>query len=127
MTTLKQPFPEKSVTTFLLSLAGPLIWALHFAVVYGIQHVACATLGGQRADFWIQTSVIVATVVALLALLLIIVKPNAVLRIDREGGMPQNTQAFLLGILRLLALLSFYGVLGVGATVFFLPACGSLT
>lgn len=126
MTTLKPPFPERSVTTLLLSLAGPLIWALHFAVVYGIQHVACATLGGHRADFWIQTSVIVATVVALLALLLIIVKPNAVLRIDREGRMSQNTQALLLGIMRLLTLLSFFGVLWAGVAVFFLPACGSL-
>jgi hypothetical protein len=126
MTTLKQPFPERSVGTLLLSLAGPLIWALHFAVVYGIQHVACATLGGHRADFWIQTSVIVATVVALLSLLLIIVKPNVILRIDREGGMSQNTRALLLGIMRLLALLSFFGVLWAGVAVFFLPACGSL-
>lgn len=126
MTTLKQPFPERSVGTLLLSLAGPLIWALHFAVVYGVQHVACATLGGNRADFWIQTSVIVATVVALLSLLLIIVKPDVVLRIDRNGGMSQNTQVLLLGIMRLLALLSFFGVLWAGVAAFFLPACGSL-
>jgi hypothetical protein len=126
MTTLKHPFSERSVGTLLLSLAGPLIWALHFAVVYGVQHVACATLGGHRADFWIHASVIIATVVALLALLVTIIKPNVVLRMDRDGGMSQNTRALLPGIMRLLALLSFFGVLWAGAAVFFLPACGSL-
>lgn len=126
MTTLKHPFPERSVGILLLSLAGPLIWVLHFAVLYGIQHVACATLGGNRADFLIQASVIVATVAALLALLLTIVKTDVVLRLDRNAEMPKNTQAFLLGMMRLLALLSFFGVLWAGIAAFFLPACGSL-
>lgn len=126
MTASKQPIPEKSVGTLLLSLTGPLIWALHFAVVYGVQHVGCAEPGEKHADFWIQASVIVATLVALLALLLIIAKPKLVHSINRDGEMSQNTQALLLSIMRLLALLSFFGVLWAGIAVFFLPACGVL-
>ncbi len=54
MTTSKQVFSEKFIGIALLSLAGPFIWVLHFAVVYGVQHIVCATLKN-NADFWVHT------------------------------------------------------------------------
>jgi hypothetical protein len=67
-----------------------------------------------------------ATVVALLALVLLMVK-NDILQSPASGRIRQETAtAFLSGIMRLLAFLSFLGVLFSGITVFFLPACGSI-
>ncbi len=125
MTTSKQPFSEKFIGIALLSLAGPFIWVVHFAVVYGVQHIACVTLKN-RADFWVEISIIVITVVALLALLLLIVKPDVLQRLDRNQTRQETTKEFFSGIMRLLALLSFFGVLWSGIALFFLPACGSL-
>ncbi|MDP1663563.1 MAG: hypothetical protein Q8L79_00415 [Methylobacter sp.] len=125
MTTSKQVFSEKFIGIALLSLAGPFIWVLHFAVVYGVQHIACVTLGN-RADFWVEISVIVITVVALLALLLLILKPDILQRLDRKQVRQESTKEFFSGIMRLLALLSFFGVLWSGIALFFLPACASV-
>jgi high-affinity Fe2+/Pb2+ permease len=120
-----QPFSENFIGVALLSLAGPFIWVLHFAVVYGVQHIACARLGN-RAEFWIETSIILATVVALLALVLLMFKTDS-LQSPSDGPIRQETAtAFLSGVMRLLAFLSFLGVLFSGITVFFLPACGSI-
>ncbi|MDD5581117.1 MAG: hypothetical protein PHY16_17840 [Methylobacter sp.] len=116
MTTSNQQFSEKFIGIALLSLAGPFIWVLHFA---------CAVLGN-RAGFWVEISVIVITVVGLLALLLPIVKPDTLQRMDRNGTIQKTTKVFFSEIMRLLALLSFFGILWAGIAVFFLPACGSL-
>ncbi|HEY8220016.1 MAG TPA: hypothetical protein VIF86_07930 [Methylobacter sp.] len=125
MTTLKPEFSEKFIGIALLSLAGPFIWVVHFAVVYGVQHIACATLLN-RADFWVETSVIVITIVALLALLLLILRPDVLQRLDRGQGREETTKEFFAVIMRLLALLSVGGVLWSGTALFFLPACGSI-
>ena len=126
MTTSKPAFSEKFIGIALLALAGPFIWVVHFAVVYGVQHIACATLGN-RAEFWLETSIIVVTIVALLALLALIVKPDDILQyLDRNQLRQETTKIFFSGMMRLLALLSFFGVLWVGLALFFLPICASL-
>jgi hypothetical protein len=126
MTTPRPEFSEKFIGIALLSLAGPLIWVLHFAVVYGVQHIACVTLLN-RADFWIETSIVVVTVVALLVLLLLIIKPDVLQRLDKNQIREERIMVFLSGIMRVLAFLSFLGVLWSGMSLFFLPACGSIT
>jgi hypothetical protein len=125
MATSKQVFSEKFIGIALLSLAGPFIWVLHFAVVYVVQHAACVTLGN-RADFWVSASIIAITVVALSVLLVLIVKPDVLQRLDRDQIRQETTKTFFSGMMRLMALLSFFGVLWVGITLFFLPACGSV-
>lgn len=127
MIRLKPSFPEKSVGTVLIALAGPLlIWGLHFAVVYSAHHLTCTLLPGHSAAFWARLAVIAATVMALLALLLFIAKPHAVLRMNRAGATPEIPLAFLAGVMRLLALLSWFGVFWAGSAAFFLPACESI-
>jgi hypothetical protein len=126
MTTSKPAFSEKFIGIALLSLAGPFIWVLHFAVVYGVQHIACAMLEN-RAEFWVAASIIVVTVVALSALLVLIVKPDdMLLNLDKNQTMPESTKEFFSAIMRVLALLSVFGVLWSGIALFFLPACGSV-
>lgn len=123
----KLPFSEKSVGTVLIALIGPLmLWALHFSAVYVAHHVVCATLSGSHAGYLMLAVVSVATVASLLALLLFIVKPDVVLRMKRGEAMPKNSQSFLIGVMRLLALLSIFGVLWAGSAAFFFPACKSL-
>lgn len=108
----------------LIALIGPLmLWALHFSVVYGAHHIICATVTGNRTGHLMLVAVIVATVAALLALLLLIVKPHVVLGIKRDQEISKNSRLFLTDVMRLLALLSFFGVLWAGSAVFFLPAC----
>jgi len=55
---------EKFIAVALVSLAGPLIWVVHFAVVYGAQHFLCSLLGN-GADFWIEASIIAIIIAAL--------------------------------------------------------------
>jgi len=123
----KTPSSKQAVGTVLIALIGPLtIWALHFSVVYGAHHLVCAALAGNYVGFGMQTAVSVATVAALLALLLLIVKPDVVLRMKRDEAMPKNSRLFLTDVMRLLALLSLFGVLWAGSAAFFFPACMSL-
>jgi hypothetical protein len=124
MTTPSNP-AEKFIGIALLALAGMFIWVLHFAVVYAAQHMLCVTLG-ERAGFWVETSIIVITATALAVLAVLIFKPDIALRLDTEQGRPERTRQFISGIIRLLALLSFFAVLWSGIAMFFLPACGSL-
>jgi hypothetical protein len=120
----KPPFYEKSVGTVAIALVAPsFIWGLHFAAVYAIQPVFCDVIGGVRAGYGSQMAVIAVTIAALLALLLLILKPNVALRMNEED----SSRPFLTGIMRLLALLSFFGVLWAGSAAFFLPACKLLS
>jgi len=125
MTTPKPEFSEKFIGIAMLALAGPFIWVLHFAVVYGVQHIVCVTLK-DRTDFWVEISIIAITVAALLVLLLLILRPDVLQRLDRHQLRPANIKAFFSGIMRLLAFLSFFAVLWSGIALFFLPPCGSV-
>lgn len=126
MTASKQSFFAKPIGILLITLIGILIWALHFAVVYGVQHIVCTAFAGEHSGFWIKTVIIVTTIIALLVLLLPILKPKIMLPMSRFEALPQDTQAFLIGMMQLLALLSCFGVLWGGSTALLLPACGSL-
>jgi len=125
MATSKPDFSEKFIGIALLTLAGPFIWVLHFAVVYGVQHIVCVTLK-DRADFWVDVSIIAVTVAALLALLFLTLKPDVLQRLDRNQPRPEKIKVFFSVMMRLLAFLSFFAVLWSGIALFFLPACGSV-
>ncbi|MGZ4995598.1 MAG: hypothetical protein ACXV79_15705 [Methylobacter sp.] len=112
---------EKFIAVALVSLAGPFIWVLHFAIVYGAQHFLCVLLGSS-ADFWIETSIIAITVVALSVLALLIAKPD----LSRRLYNSQAGHEFFSGAMRMLAVLAFFGVLWSGIALFFLPTCGSV-
>lgn len=126
MNVSNQQFSEKFIGIAVLALAGPFVWVLHFAVLYGVQHIACATLGS-RAGFWIEASIIAVTVAALSVLVLLIAKPDILQRLDSGRIRQATTKEFFSETMRLLALLSFFGVLWSGLALFFLPACGSVT
>lgn len=127
MTVSRPPFSEKSIGTVLIALAGPIaIWALHFAVLYGLQPVFCSIIEGSRVGLWGQIAVIATTLAALLALLLLIIKPEVVLPDAGGEAASRNSLYFLRSVMRLLSLLSLFGVIWAGSAAFFLPACLSL-
>lgn len=121
------PLTEKPVGAVLTALIGPLMmWALHFSVVFGAHHLICGMPAFNFSGSLMLTVVGVATIAVLLALLLLIVKPYVVPCRDGDETAPKNSQSFLTGIMRLVALLSFFGVLWTVSAIFFLPVCKAL-
>ncbi|MGR8942113.1 MAG: hypothetical protein ACU83V_12505 [Gammaproteobacteria bacterium] len=129
MKATKSPSPssEPSVAIVLVALIGPLtLWALHFSVLYGAHHLLCATLAGSRAADVLPATVSGATVAALFGLLLMIVRPEVVLRMTANEAVSSHSRLLLTGVMRVLALLCCFGVLWAGSAAFLLPACASL-
>ena len=98
-----------------LALAGPIVWAAHFFIVYGLEAAVCT-----RADFpattmqWIIATATATAVVSLAAPL-----------IRRFHQTPTESEAvrFLHEISIYLALISIGAVLAVAASVLRLSAC----
>lgn len=63
---------------------------------------------------------------ALFGLLLMIVRPEVVLRMPTNEAASNPSLLFLTGVMRVLALLCCLGVLWTGSAAFLLPACASL-
>lgn len=87
-------------------LGGPTVWALHFAVVYGAESLAC-TRAGAGAHTLLATA---ATVVALGAIAVLVVHA-----LRRSG--------FLANLAVMLGVASFAGVLAVYLPILMIPAC----
>ncbi len=110
----------------LFSLFGPLLWTAHFGLVYGGQHVGCAT-PVSLDPAWVIGGIVAATFAAAAPLLVGAVWPHRLARLfgltetDNSGVYP-----FLVGATRLLSLLSLFGVLWAGAAAAFLPSCPAL-
>lgn len=109
----------------LFSLLGPLLWALHFGAVYGGQHVACAAETGLSFQL-IRTGIISATAVVAAPLLFASIAPRRTLKIFGLCGYDEPMRCFLAGTMRLLSLLSFFGVVWAGSAALFLDACPAL-
>jgi hypothetical protein len=102
---------------FLLIFAGPLVWAVHFFVIYGFTGVACAR-GLARAD-WLGVNVLSwviggSTVIAVLAILLIIRRTGS------KGAMPDDFARWLTATL---GVVSIIAMVWESMSVFLVPAC----
>ena len=106
----------------LTSLAGPLIWALHFGAVYGGQHIACSA--SEAGTLPIRLGIIVATLIAGLALLVVFAHARKLVRPAPPAG--ADVPAFLHSVTRYLLGLSLLAVLASGLAGLMLPGCPSL-
>ena len=104
------------------SLAGPLIWALHFGAVYGGQHVACAT--GLLTPGLTRLGVGVATIAAVLAILM--VWAHAKRLVTPARPVSADVPAFLEAVTLFLLGLSLFAILAAGLAGILLPACPPL-
>lgn len=118
--------------TIALFLAGPVIWSVHFLVVYLAVETACSGGGAGLGAFGpsaAEAVTIVATVVAAVACLLAAAASHRRYRTDRTPDdsptdlSPAEGVGTLAFIGFLLALLGFVTVLLVGVPALFLPAC----
>jgi hypothetical protein len=112
--------PVRPLGDFLQVLAPPLIWFAHLATVYAAEALICIGPPAAAATMMAWT-IALATAGALAALLL------AAWRLRRsKTWSTQNlgNSRFLVGLSRLLILLSLLGVVWTVLPTIFLPACG---
>jgi hypothetical protein len=105
---------------FLLMLAGPLIWALHYLFIYSVHGVMCARPGihtawvGVPASAWI---IVAAGLVALAAMGVIYARL-------RDRMPPLADASFMPWLAGALSLLSAVAVVWETVPVLLVPACG---
>jgi hypothetical protein len=99
------------VQTFLWLLIGPLLWSLHFSVVYGAHAMLCARgFSGPTTALL----VVAATIAALLALAWVF---------PRNSTDVGSTERFERRVMTLLIVLSMVGVAWSGAATIFVRGC----
>ncbi|OHV81974.1 hypothetical protein [Ensifer sp. LCM 4579] len=117
--------PTASAVFFLV--AGPILWAAHLLVVYGVQSVTCAVGNSAVApSVLIQASVVLVTLGAILLLCFGLFFPGRLAHmLGYEMPEPHN-RTFSVRVERLLSLLSLMGVVWSGTSVFLIDVCGLL-
>lgn len=103
-------------------LAGPCLWAVHFAVVYGGSHFVCYLLEPAKAEALLDSLVMVATV-AIGVVIAALLKSGWFRVLDRAQVIEGDNLRFLEHTARGLALLSLFGVIWAGIAVYFIPSC----
>ena len=119
----KRRLVERSVVRVAFSLTlGPLIWAAHLAVVYGVHSFGCARdLFGAGLFGLDQPQLIIVG-----ATLFAVLGTGAGLPIRASAEPMEQEQRFERGVAFGLAVLSMFGVLAAGAAAIIVPACAAL-
>ena len=122
--------PAGVAPALMFLLAGPLLWAGHLFLVYGLQSVLCAfriTGTASVEPLVIETVIVLLTLAAAGALVLSIRQPQLTARFLRAAGLLHGENgAFMISVMRLLSALSLAGVLWAGASVLLLETCPQL-
>lgn len=132
LATVRVSTSRRARSTIALFLSGPVIWSVHFLVVYFVVEAGC-TGGGEGLDVFAppvpRTVTLAATAVAAVACLVAAIASYRRWRSDRQEPpdrtdlTPAEGLAPLAFAGCLLALLGFITVLFVGLPALFLPAC----
>lgn len=115
--------------TVLYMLLGPVLWAAHFTIAYAAHWSLCAT---GLADIRIIGIGIVPMIITLATLAMLAVlawaslRPRRAARIFRAGGWENPAQSFHASVMRLLALLSAFGIIAAALSPLMLPVCTGL-
>ena len=112
---------EPYVSLTLVCLAGPLIWTLHFAVVYLAESFVCARQAWPAS--WVAWIVGLATLLMGSACLWLAVRPNDWLMRAGAERVTRQTRRFLAEFTRWVAALSSLAVVWVGSGVLLVGAC----
>ncbi|KXF76599.1 hypothetical protein ATN84_11100 [Paramesorhizobium deserti] len=110
-------------------LIGPIVWAAHLLLVYGPQSALCAfrITGTAAVDPWL-ISVLVAgvTVIAMAAVGLTLWRPRRMARLFRFNAASDGDRSFVISVMRILGVLSLFGIAWAGATTLLLDPCAQL-
>jgi hypothetical protein len=101
---------------FIACLYGPVIWAVHFFIVYGAESVVC--MGASSSASAMRWTVFVATAIALIAMAVSYIRSVRIGRISDLG-----IQHFLRSVAGWLAILSAAAIVAVAAAAMRLSAC----
>jgi hypothetical protein len=102
-------------------LLGPLIWALHLAIVFATHHAACLRGGDERT---VVAVVVTATLAAAGVLFAAVLRPVPLARQLRGPANDDSVGVFLESLMRWLAVLSLAGIAWAGSALVFVPVCG---
>jgi hypothetical protein len=107
-------------------LFGPIVWAAHLTLIYGLQSVACA-LASPLAPALIGLDPVQLAIAALTAAALLAIASRAAVARRPAGGTREGElAAFLDGVMLVLMLLSALGIAGQGGAALIIPACPPL-
>jgi hypothetical protein len=99
----------------LLAFTGPILWAAHFFVVYGLEAVVCVNARFPIATM--QWIVAIATAAAVAGAFTFLIWRF------RQRSAEADVLAFLREVSLVLALISIGAILATGASTLHLPAC----
>ncbi|MFC3166304.1 hypothetical protein [Ciceribacter thiooxidans] len=117
---MKEPVEEISVTrAMLMILAGPILWAGHFAFAYGTHTLACASAISPQAVPW---TIGIATLLVVVLLAVIVWEPTFL----RRAAAGWRRDRFLSNLSRMLAVLSMTGILWAGWAALEVDVCAQL-
>ena len=113
----------RSVGALWLYLSGPIVWAAHFSLLYGLEAAICSGLGRSSLEnkFWLIA--LGLTAVALITLLCFIAWQLALRRHDHNAANKINRSPFLRDMSIALVALATIGVLWSTLPALVLPVC----
>ncbi|MBB2971395.1 hypothetical protein [Mesorhizobium sp. RMAD-H1] len=117
------------VGAILYLLVGPIIWAGHLLLVYGPQSALCAfrITGMAAAEAWLISGLVMGvTVIAMAAIAVILWRPHRTARLFRFHTASDDNRSFAISVMRVLGVLSLFGVAWAGATTLLLDPCAQL-
>ena len=113
----------RSVGALWLYLTGPIVWAAHFFLLYGLEAAICSGLGTSSlaSKFWLIA--LGLTAVALTALLCFSAWQLALRRRDHNASNKIDKSPFLRDLSMSLVALATFGVLWSTVPALILPVC----
>jgi hypothetical protein len=117
---------QRSIGAFILALGGLLVWAAHFALLYGVQTAFCIVI----PDGWRTTTLHIAglalTAVAVAVLLGLAGRPRLRTQAGshRESANDTDSARFLRQVSMAGASLALLAMLWAAVPLLLLPACG---
>ena len=118
-----------AIGTLMFLLSGPIAWAAHFAVLYGLQSPMCALDIGETPDGGnptVTALIVLATLLLIGLPVLLAWRPQPVHRLLAGAPLSDEHVGFLIPVMRALVALSSLAMAYAGLAALLLPACAAL-
>jgi hypothetical protein len=117
---------QRSIGAFILALGGLLVWAAHFALLYGVQTAFCTANPGGWSATGLRISGLALTAVAVAVLFGLAGRPRLHTQAGSHRGSAKDTDSarFLRQVSMAGAALALLAVVWATVPLLLLPACG---
>lgn len=119
---------QSAIATLIYITYGPVLWGMYHGALYAIHWLLCAKLPPGTTVLGvglIPATLLLVSALACAAIVFGIARPDLVANLLKANTRPEFF-AFSRKAMRLLAILSLFGVAAAALTVAFLPACHSI-